>query len=266
MSIVSVFDFGNNVIRFVDDKPVANDIAKALGYANPSTTVSEKVKEKNRSLRELRTEAGMRQVTVLEEAGIYQLIFSSKLPAAEAFQDWVFSEVLPSIRKTGTYSIPQPGPAKYPASEASARNRQIAGEVKAIDEDLSKKFPRLAQLLIDDVVMHLTSTPSLDETVRLSGVEKADKLGYKTDNSSRVKLGKYLAECGLNPVKETRFCMGAMREINAYLDNDELTQAVNDYFLVEEPAFDTRKRWEEMKKENKAKAKKAAEESQLDLF
>ncbi|MFM6271379.1 MAG: Bro-N domain-containing protein, partial [Dolichospermum sp.] len=46
----------------------------------------------------------LRDITVLEEAGIYQLIFSSKLPAAEKFQDWVFEEVLPSIRKTGSYS------------------------------------------------------------------------------------------------------------------------------------------------------------------
>lgn len=46
----------------------------------------------------------LRDVIVLEEAGIYQLIFSSKLPSAEAFQDWVFEEVLPSIRKTGTYT------------------------------------------------------------------------------------------------------------------------------------------------------------------
>ncbi|MFM6183284.1 MAG: Bro-N domain-containing protein, partial [Dolichospermum sp.] len=43
-------------------------------------------------------------VTVLEEAGIYQLVFGSKLPSAKIFQKWVFEEVLPSIRKTGSYS------------------------------------------------------------------------------------------------------------------------------------------------------------------
>ncbi|MFM6250141.1 MAG: Bro-N domain-containing protein, partial [Dolichospermum sp.] len=43
-------------------------------------------------------------MTVLEEAGIYQLVFGSKLPSAKIFQKWVFEEVLPSIRKTGSYS------------------------------------------------------------------------------------------------------------------------------------------------------------------
>jgi hypothetical protein len=50
------------------------------------------------------TPGGMQSVTVLEEAGIYQLVFGSKLPSAKVFQKWVFEEVLPSIRETGSYS------------------------------------------------------------------------------------------------------------------------------------------------------------------
>ena len=53
------------------------------------------------------TPGGKQSITVLEEAGIYQLIFGSKLPNAEQFQDWVFEEVLPSIRKTGSYNLPE---------------------------------------------------------------------------------------------------------------------------------------------------------------
>ena len=51
------------------------------------------------------TPGGTQSVTVLEESGIYQLIFGSKLESAERFQDWVFEEVLPSIRKTGRYEV-----------------------------------------------------------------------------------------------------------------------------------------------------------------
>ena len=105
MNSITVFDFESHSIRFIDGKPVANDVAKVLGYADPAKTISTKVKPKNKGVTKLATPGGMQSVTVLEEAGIYQLIFSSKLPSAEKFQDWVFEEVLPSIRKTGSYSI-----------------------------------------------------------------------------------------------------------------------------------------------------------------
>ena len=104
MTNLSVFDFQNQEIRFVDDKPVANDVARALGYADPAKTISTKVKPKNKGVTVLVTPGGTQSVTVLEEAGVYQLIFGSKLPSAEAFQDWVFETVLPSIRKTGSFN------------------------------------------------------------------------------------------------------------------------------------------------------------------
>ncbi len=104
MSNLSVFSFESQEVRFVDGKPVANDVAAVLGYADPAKTVSTKVKPKHRTVTKMVTVDGkLRDVTVLEEAGIYQLIFGSKLPSAEKFQDWVFEEVLPSIRKTGKY-------------------------------------------------------------------------------------------------------------------------------------------------------------------
>jgi len=105
MSNLIVFDFNDNVVRFVDGKPVANDVAKALGYADPSKTVSTKVDEAYKGVTDLVTPGGKQSVTILEEAGIYQLIFSSKLESAKIFQKWVFEEVLPSIRKTGKFSI-----------------------------------------------------------------------------------------------------------------------------------------------------------------
>ena len=103
MSNLSVFDFQGHEIRWVDGKPVANDVAAALGYADPAKTVSTKVKAKNKGVTKMVTPGGTQSVTVLEESGIYQLIFGSKLESAEIFQDWVFSEVLPSIRQTGGY-------------------------------------------------------------------------------------------------------------------------------------------------------------------
>lgn len=112
MTSLAVFAFESQEIRFVDGKPVANDVAKVLGYADPQSTISKKVDAENKGVAKMATPGGSQSVTVLEEAGIYQLIFGSKLPSAKAFQQWVFSDVLPSIRKTGGYGVSQPEPKK----------------------------------------------------------------------------------------------------------------------------------------------------------
>ena len=104
MSNLAVFCFEGQDVRFVDGKPVANDVAKILGYADPAKTISTKVKDKHKGVTKMVTPGGIQSVTILEEPGIYKLVFGSKLPSAEKFQDWVFEEVLPAIRKTGQYN------------------------------------------------------------------------------------------------------------------------------------------------------------------
>jgi prophage antirepressor-like protein len=102
---IILFHFEQSEIRFADGKPIANDVAAALGYKDPANAVNRLVKPKNKGVCDLQTPGGVQEATVLEEGGIYQLIFNSKLEGAEKFQDWVFDEVLPSIRKTGSYSV-----------------------------------------------------------------------------------------------------------------------------------------------------------------
>jgi hypothetical protein len=108
MASITPFEFDGNEIRFVNDKPVANDVAKALGYKDPADAVYRIVKPKNKGVGKIQTPGGKQSITVLEEPGIYQLIFGSKLESAERFQDWVFEVVLPSIRKTGSYGVDEP--------------------------------------------------------------------------------------------------------------------------------------------------------------
>lgn len=111
MTNLSVFQFESNEIRFVDGKPVANDVAHALGYADPVNTVRKKIDAEYKGVGVLATPGGVQSVVVLEEPGIYQLIFGSKLLSAKKFQKWIFEEVLPALRKTGTYSLPSTPPA-----------------------------------------------------------------------------------------------------------------------------------------------------------
>lgn len=104
--MIATFEFDDQQIRFVNGKAVANDVAAALGYKDPAHTVSTKVEPGDKSVCRIQTVDGrLREVMVLEEAGIYQLIFSSKLPSATKFKNWVTREVLPQIRSKGYYAI-----------------------------------------------------------------------------------------------------------------------------------------------------------------
>lgn len=95
--------FGEVRFTIIDGKEyaVANDVAKALGYADPKSTISKKCKGVAKIATP--TNGGNQQLSYIPESDIYRLIFGSKLPNAEQFQDWVFEEVLPTIRQKGAY-------------------------------------------------------------------------------------------------------------------------------------------------------------------
>lgn len=82
------------------------DIAKSLGYANPSKAVVDNVNDEYKTTLPIREGGSNYQTNInfITEAGVYQLIFSSKLASADKFRRWVFEEVLPSIRKNGMYA------------------------------------------------------------------------------------------------------------------------------------------------------------------
>src|SRR5699024_9886249 len=80
---------------------IAKDVAAALGYKNLSDAVSKHCKRVSRFATP--SEGGTQEMNVIPESDVYRLIMRSKLPAAEAFEDWVVEEVLPSIRKAGGY-------------------------------------------------------------------------------------------------------------------------------------------------------------------
>lgn len=87
---------------------VGKDIATALGYANPKNAVPNHVADEDKLSTQIEYAGQRREVTVINESGLYALIFGSKLESAKRFKRWVTSEVLPSIRKTGKYDISTP--------------------------------------------------------------------------------------------------------------------------------------------------------------
>lgn len=91
----------------IDGEPwfVASDVAKALGYRVPKDAIAAHCK--GAAKRRLPTAGGEQQVTIIPERDVYRLIMRSRLPEAERFEEWVVGEVLPQIRKTGIYGVPQ---------------------------------------------------------------------------------------------------------------------------------------------------------------
>ncbi|CAB3983701.1 Hypothetical predicted protein [Paramuricea clavata] len=162
------------------------DVAESLGYADPKkavrkhvwlknkTTIGESTKRDNLSLL-LKGHPGKGDdlslllkghpsTVLIMEQGLYQLLFKSKLPIAEAFQDWVINEVLPSIRKTGQYKVPE--------------NNQICGNQMMLKNETDlhyavvkyiRKYHPEAQII-----------PGLGEYQKTSGLRcDAWKKGYK---------------------------------------------------------------------------------------
>lgn len=82
-----------------------SDVAKALGYNEPHKAVARHCKGGMK--RPILTNGGEQEMSFIPESDLYRLVFSSKLPTAEKFTDWVTQEVLPSIRKHGAYMTPE---------------------------------------------------------------------------------------------------------------------------------------------------------------
>lgn len=99
--------FGNVRSIEIDGKPffAAADVATALGYSNTRDAVSRHCKGVVKC--DIPTSSGIQNMSVIPEGDIYRLIIRSNLPSAEEFERWIFDEVIPSIRKTGGYNLPQ---------------------------------------------------------------------------------------------------------------------------------------------------------------
>lgn len=135
MNNLQVFNnamFGNVRIILQGNEPwfVAKDVTNILGYQNSSKAISDHVDTDDKLNNETLSSLGQRGGWLINESGLYSLILSSKLPNAKQFKRWVTSDVLPSIRKYGSYSmdIPRtlPDALKAYANEIEAHNKTKA--------------------------------------------------------------------------------------------------------------------------------------------
>lgn len=119
-------EFGDIRSVTIDGEPwfVGKDVAGALGYTNPQKAIRDHIETEDRGVNEMDTPSGKQNLTIINESGLYALIFGSKLESAKRFKRWVTSEVLPTLRKTGAYHMEQP------AEESE--------EIKRLDREIDK--------------------------------------------------------------------------------------------------------------------------------
>lgn len=108
-------EFGAVRSVMINDAPwfVGKDVAESLGYSNPRDALARHVDDEDKGVAKHDTLGGSQDMVIINESGLYALIFGSKLESAKRFKRWVTSDVLPSIRRTGGYGKLQPSMDDY---------------------------------------------------------------------------------------------------------------------------------------------------------
>lgn len=227
MSIVQIFSHNSKELRTAGapDKPLfcLADVCKILEIKDASQA-AERIPERSRCKIRVATGVRFEDLWFVDEPGLYRLIFRSNKEEAVKFQDWVFEEVLPTIRKTGKYEMPVEPVDPKPELTAA---RDVA-EIYALTDRIS---PRYSQFLIDSYLDR--QFPALPgDAERWAGVvEIAQELGLPVNDKNRAKLGKFVkAIVGNLAREETRLCNGTMRPIAVYPVTETVIDAVRSYF------------------------------------
>ena len=131
----------------------ATELAIALGYKNPRQALASHVDKEDVQKLDTPTKGGNQKVSYVNESGMYALILGSEKTEAKQFKKWVTSEVLPSIRKTGSYSLTLNKQQQYLIKEAVLNNAAQTGKTyHSVYRSLYTKFkvPRYQDILAKD--------------------------------------------------------------------------------------------------------------------
>lgn len=175
MKIFNSEEFGKVRTVVINDEPwfVGKDVAEALGYTNTRKAISDHVHEDDKGVTKWDTLGGKQDLTIINESGLYALIFGSKLESATRFKHWVTSEVLPSIRKHGMYATDN-------VIDKILNNPDFG--IELLTKLKEEREARVEAEKKNAILMHVNKTYTM--------MEIAKELGLK----SAIELNKILAE------------------------------------------------------------------------
>lgn len=194
MSALAIFSFENSQVRTLGtaETPlfVAIDIAKALGYQNLVRSVNDHVDPEDLTKQEITDSMGRKQtVNCVNESGLYALIFGSKLESAKRFKRWITSEVLPALRKTGSYSLNQQPVVIDPAAMVQ---KALEGEIDA--KEASATLAGAAVLLQITDTLKKTSSDTKIETLLQASKAFEQVLSGQSAEAALLDRGTLSAE------------------------------------------------------------------------
>jgi len=238
-------DFGKVRTLFKEGEPyfVGKDVADILGYTNSRKAIGDHVDEEDRNTVTIRDGIqGNPNLTIINESGLYSLILSSKLPAAQKFKRWITSEVLPAIRKHGGYLTPDkveeiltdPDTIISLATQLKEEREKRAAAEKTIEEQKPKA------LFADAVSASKTSIliGTLAKRIKQNGIDIGQKRlfdglrchGYLIKSGSDKNMPTQKAmELGLFEVKEGSYVDG--NDVNRITRTTKVTGNGQLYFV-----------------------------------
>lgn len=172
-------EFGQIRTVVIEGEPwfVGKDVAGALEYNEPHKAVVKHVMEEDRIKYPILTDGGTQEMWVVNESGLYALIFGSKLDSAKKFKHWVTAEVLPSIRKTGTYAI------NFPISDRPGEVARLINATARLMERQGTapyKVAENAQLICNQYGIRL-----IDDFVKIPEYEQMSLFASDSDEEGR---------------------------------------------------------------------------------
>lgn len=203
-------EFGEIRTTVIDGEPwlVGKDVATALGYSNPRKTLNDHVDGEDKGVTKCDTLGGAQEMTIINESGLYSLVLSSKLPTAKKFKRWVTSEVLPAIRKTGGYHIPQVTPnPHYRTRMIGTAVRDVGKTAEALEKvfgcrhgmALATASSMVGEAYGIDMTPVQRLIPAEDNPGTLSPSQIAESLGLfnRQGNPDAQTVNRMLQSCGL---------------------------------------------------------------------
>ena len=192
MKDLKVWNFENSKVRIVEmnGEPwfVGKDVADILGYGASRNAIAAHVDTEDKLTHQISASGQRRNVTLINESGVYSLILSSKLPKAKRFKRWVTSEVLPAIRKHGMYATeellnnPDFAIAAFKAlRDERNKNKKLAATVHAQKKQIAKMQPKVSYC---DIVLQCKDLVTVNTI--------AKDYGW-----SAIRLNAYLHEHGI---------------------------------------------------------------------
>lgn len=230
-------EFGSVRTLVIDNEPwfVGKDVAIALGFKTPRDAIRTHVFEEDKGVDSIVTPGGKQQMTIINESGLYALVFGSRLPTAINFKRWVTSEVLPALRKTGNYQIKELSGQELMAKALIEAQSVLAAKDKQIEEMKPKA------LFADAVATSHTSilVGELAKILKQNGIDMGQKrlFAWLRENGFLIKRKgtdynmptQKAMDLGLFEIKEGSYVNGS--GVNITTKTPKVTGKGQQYFI-----------------------------------